>query len=88
MSLHYNKKDWSNLSNYWFKLNKNNIKTYFNVYWYDLYHICALIFMSALKIIPWKLSIFIQKFFLRKIKCVKSIEIIDDKMVYSMVGYL
>lgn len=88
MSLHYNKKDWSNLSNYWFKLNNNNIKTYFKVYWYDLYHLCALIFISTLKIIPWKLGVFIQRFFFRKIKWVKPIENIDNKMVYSMVNYL
>lgn len=88
MSLHYNKKDGSNLSNYWFKLNKNNIKTYFEVYWYDLYHILALIFISTLKIVPWKFGVLIQRLFFRKIKWVKPIENINDKMVNSMVSYL
>ena len=87
MTLHYNKKDGSNLSNHRFKLNKNNIKTYFKVYWYDIYHIFALVYIVILKIIPGELRKKIQIFFLKRIKWLSSIDCIKWKNIDSMLMY-
>ncbi len=88
MTLHYNKKDGSNLSNYRFKLNWNNVKTYFKVYWYDIYHLLALIFIVVLKILPWKLWTSVQRFLFKKIKWVKSVNNFNSKEVLGMLKYL
>ena len=88
MSLHYNKKDGSNLSNYRFKLNKNNIKTYFKVYWYDIYHVLALIFIVTLKVIPWKFWNIVKKYCFRKIKWIKATSDINNEYIFYMLKYL
>lgn len=88
MSLHYNKKDWSNLSNYWFKLNLNNVKTYFKVYWYDFYHICALLFIVMLKIFPWKYGNNVQRFLFKKVKWVKNVKLLNSLPINFMLNYI
>lgn len=88
MTLHYNKKDWSNLSNHRFKLNWNNIKTYFKVYWYDLYHIFALIYIVFLKILPRKFQKKIQHTLLKKIKWLTEINQLNNEYLEDMLKYL
>jgi len=88
MTLHYNKKDWSNLSNSWFKLNVNNIKTYFKVYWYDIYHLLALVYIIILKTIPNNYRKKIQEFFLRKIKWKHTFNKITTNNITEMISFI
>ena len=88
MTLHYNKKDGTNLSNYRFKLNWNNIKTYFKVYWYDIYHILALLYIIILKTIPNNFRKRFQKISLKKIKWREPVSKISSNNLSSMLEYL
>ena len=88
MTLHYNKRDWNNLSNSWFKVNKKNIQTYFLVYWYDAFHIFAIFYLLFLKILPKSIARKVNYFFLKKIKWLAPIENITDANIKRMTDYL
>ncbi len=74
LNLHYYKQNWTNYSEQWFKINWNNIKRYYNVYWYNLYYTFLLWYILTLKILPDQIRQKLDFFLLMNMKKAKYID--------------
>ena len=59
LTLHYNRSDWNNYSNLWFKCTVENFKRYFGIYWFTFTSIIYWLFLVCFS--KYKKSYQIQK---------------------------
>ncbi len=88
LTLHYCKETGWNYSEQWFKFNFKNIKRFFDIYWFNLYIIFLLIYLSLLNLLPYKIRNRIDSWLLFNIKWAKT-KVILEKNTYlkQMLSY-
>ena len=83
LTLHYYKQTGTNYSEQWFKINRQNIKRYFDVYGYRPYFIFLFVYLLFCKLLPPKFKAKFDFMLLCRIKWAQKKSALEQENVYT-----